>query len=447
MNLLKCRLATIACIAIIALSACGGGGSDDSSTSAVDNSVQNRQKNTNLSTSPSGTTIPPASQIVDNSKNIWTVKQSVVYENGALAGYTANVALLLFYNGAIYHENTSGNWWEWQNGTWNSVPGDPRTTTTTTTTTTTSSKSIWYGIGGHVNQGGAYANTTFATQGAQLKDLGFTLYRQDLWDAAGASNVKTLATAVQPYGVQVLPVITTDVSSYTSESTAYSAGYSLAQTVAQTLKGYVAGYELGNELDNFAIVSGDGNAPTDYDNTRFQVVRGLLRGMIDGIHSVDTTTKVAISSSGWLHYAFDEMLWNGTQPDGTSGHPTARWDITSWHWYSDMGSITNACGGSGCHNVVQQLQSDFGKPIWLTEYGFRPDGSDTDAGNYIVSAMSTYNSIAKQYNIQSISLYELYDDQIYGGDGNYGLLLSDGVTPKVDYSQVKSFIASNSAPF
>jgi hypothetical protein len=362
--------------------------------------------------------------------------------NGSLAGYTANVALLLFYKGKMYHQNTSRNWWVWQNNTWVSVAGDPRATTAASTT-----QSIWYGVNGHVNQGGAYANTTFATQGAQLKDLGLTLYRQDVWDAAGASNLKALATAVQPYGVRVLPVLTTSPYSYTSETASYNAAYSLGQTVAQTLKGSVAGYEVGNELEIGAMLGGDGNQPSQYDNIKFQLARGTIRGLIDGIHSVDTATTIAVSPSGWLHFAFDEMLWNGTQPDGTTGHPTARWDVTSWHWYSDMGSITNACGGSGCFNVLQRLQSDFGKPIWLTEYGFRPNGSDTDAGNYVVNTMSAYNSIAKQYNVQSISLYELYDDLIYGGDGNYGLVSSDGLTKKVNYSQIKNFIASNPAPF
>ncbi|MEO8800822.1 MAG: glycoside hydrolase family 71 protein, partial [Polyangiaceae bacterium] len=78
--------------------------------------------------SPSGTTIPPANRIFDNGGNVWTVASGVVSENGAKAGYTAGVTLLLFYAATIYQQNSAGNWWSWSNATstWTAVIGDPR---------------------------------------------------------------------------------------------------------------------------------------------------------------------------------------------------------------------------------------------------------------------------------------------------------------------------------
>jgi hypothetical protein len=77
------------------------------------------------SASVSGTSIPTATQIVDGSGNIWTVSAGVIYENGALAGYSNAVTLLLYNNNTIYQENSAGGWWWWNGSTWVSS-ADPR---------------------------------------------------------------------------------------------------------------------------------------------------------------------------------------------------------------------------------------------------------------------------------------------------------------------------------
>jgi Fibronectin type III domain len=79
--------------------------------------------------SASGTTIPPASVIIDSSGNTWTLVAGVVDLNGA-ATVSSNVILVLYYNNVVYQENSSNLWWSWT-GSWTSVPGDPRGTGTT----------------------------------------------------------------------------------------------------------------------------------------------------------------------------------------------------------------------------------------------------------------------------------------------------------------------------
>src|ERR1700679_1539029 len=71
------------------------------------------------SASPNGTTLNSTTgSIIDNSANSWTLVNLGgsnglgVDFNGASAGFTQLVTLLLWYNGNIYQENQPGNWYE-----------------------------------------------------------------------------------------------------------------------------------------------------------------------------------------------------------------------------------------------------------------------------------------------------------------------------------------------
>jgi hypothetical protein len=71
-----------------------------------------------LSTSANGTMVPTAARIVDAAKNQWTLSGGVVNQNGASAGYSANVTMLLYYGSTVYQQNKSCLWWSWSNGSW-----------------------------------------------------------------------------------------------------------------------------------------------------------------------------------------------------------------------------------------------------------------------------------------------------------------------------------------
>jgi hypothetical protein len=68
--------------------------------------------------SPNGTAVPATTQITDSSGNIWAIAAGVAYENGALAGISANVTELFYENGSIYQENSAGSWYSWNGSTW-----------------------------------------------------------------------------------------------------------------------------------------------------------------------------------------------------------------------------------------------------------------------------------------------------------------------------------------
>ncbi|BAN26142.1 glycosyl hydrolase [Caballeronia insecticola] len=297
-------------------------------------------------------------------------------------------------------------------------------------------------MNGHNNEGGAYDISSPALQLSQLQTLGAKLYRNEVYSQASATKLAGVAKTMAAGGVTVFPVLLSGID-FNSENDAYNAGYALGQQTATAYK--YPYYEVSNELGAEALTGNvDGVYPQHFDNTKFQKARGVIRGMIDGIKSVDTNGKIVMGGGAWLHYGFDQMLANGTQPDGSTGHPVVNWDITAWHWYSDQGDIANACGGTGCHDVLGVLQQ-FGKPIWITEYGVRPTyGSDQQIASYLVGdkMMAEFVAVASKYNVQAIQAYELYDDPP-GGEGAYGLLKNDGSTQKASFTAYKSFAASN----
>jgi hypothetical protein len=87
--------------------------------------------------------------------------------------------------------------------------------------------------------------------------------------------------------------------------------------------------------------------------------------------------------------------------------------------------------------VLQILKDSFGKPIWLTEWGWSGSkDSASSAAAYITQAMAQYRSIKDKYNIQCIMMYDLID-------ANYGLIQPDGVTRNPAYSAFKNFVSSN----
>jgi hypothetical protein len=76
-----------------------------------------------------GTTLP----LIDASGNAWTLSGGVIFVNANPADFTRNAALLLFFAGAFYHQNTAGAWYQWPGTTppastefWTPIAGDPR---------------------------------------------------------------------------------------------------------------------------------------------------------------------------------------------------------------------------------------------------------------------------------------------------------------------------------
>ena len=120
------------CALLCMLAACGGSNSDTSASSSSSSTT-----GASISTlgslgsagsageSINGIMIPVnTSRITDSAQTAWTLNGGAVYRQAAgantasAAGYTANVGLVLYYNGVIYQRNNSCLWWSWSNGAW-----------------------------------------------------------------------------------------------------------------------------------------------------------------------------------------------------------------------------------------------------------------------------------------------------------------------------------------
>ena len=71
--------------------------------------------------SPNGTVVPPASQIVDNLGNVWTIgNNQTILRNGTQASGGVG-SKILWTSGTIYVLGTDSNWWQWTGSGWNNV--------------------------------------------------------------------------------------------------------------------------------------------------------------------------------------------------------------------------------------------------------------------------------------------------------------------------------------
>lgn len=315
----------------------------------------------------------------------------------------------------------------------------------TTPTSTSASKdrsSLFYGINGHWAQGGPYSWIPLEKQKSALQDLGVTLYHQDVYNLSDAHYIKESAALMAP--IKILPVLIPKDNASTEELAEVEASKFGAE-VAKILKDIVPYYELGNEYDNKCIKGSGyaGNHRTDYNNDRYLIRRGLVRGLIEGIRSVDTSTElVGGSMAGWKHYGFGKMLWNGTTPNSETEDASkkVRWDITCWHWYDDMGEVTKAGETEKNRgvNTLEQLKTLFARPIMVTEFNTRPNNfTEAELAIRLTSMLDMWTKHAMTYDIVGINLYQLYSDR----EGSYGVFKRDGITKVDRYYSYKDFIS------
>lgn len=266
----------------------------------------------------------------------------------------------------------------------------------------------FYGVNAHYNEGGIW-QANVAQQVADCQAMGIKTIRQDCYSTTDTATLAGLISAFAPIVIQpIFDVYPTT----TNETTAYNQFFAYGVTVAQQLAGKVPVIEMMNEPEVQYFSNGtpaaNGQVITNWssDNSQWAAFRGAVRGFYAGFRSIDTTKQTLIASPSvtWLHYGILQGLWAGTAPDGTSGHPTASWDITNQHWYYNFGDIKTAGGV----NTLAQLQSMFGMPIILSEIGVNTSISSSAYSSYVASAIAEYASNASTYNIVGIAWYMLY---------------------------------------
>jgi hypothetical protein len=425
------------------LSACGGsspGGSTNTASPTAAKAVS-KVATPVSSTSADGTTLPGAGSITDSSGAVWTLTNGVVYRNGATVGNTYNVSLVLWYGGKIWACGTNGQYYV--NVDARNLPGqwlpctDPRTAVP-------AAAGNFYGVNGHWD----YTYTP-AQLVSILKGMGCTTYRVGCTaDAGQISSLVKIAQAFQSAGLTLFVLIEQGVydssgSVYANETAAYSAGFSAAQSIAKALSPYgVTMYECGNELTRQIATVMDftyaGALVMDFNNTNWPVMRGAMRGMMDGVKSVQPSAKCGVNFCVADIGAAD-ALWEGMQPDGTGGHQPLRWDITTWHNYDAYGDIFNI-GGDGqgpTFDLPTYCKARYGVPFIISEWNTGPDQTEAFRANYITTQLGEFYQARKTHNIQSVMYYVLDS-----GNNTYGIM-NNTVPISAPYSAFTSFSASH----
>ncbi|MFD3400434.1 hypothetical protein ACFWUU_07165 [Kribbella sp. NPDC058693] len=389
--------------------------------------------------SPEGTTIPSATSITDNGGAVWTVSGGVIYRNGSTVGETYNVSVLLWYGGRVYHCGTGGQWYVCFNDVWRKVT-DPRTALS-------APAGLMYGVNGHYD-----TQLSPAVIADRMSGLGASVFRVNTGgDASTIGRAAAIASHLNSVGKHTFPVIDAglrDASgalAYGTESDAYNAARAISTQVAQAFAPYgVTMYECGNELtrDPYIIlpdhVADAGTKAIDFNNANWPIMRGFMKGLIDGVKTVQPSAACGINFCKSDIGAAD-ALWDGLQPDGSGGYPQIRWDITTWHNYEGDGDIfhigTDGAGPS--FNLPVYAKARYGKPFMMTEWNSDPNQGTTHRASYIQSQLAEFRSHRTTEAFQSAMFYEL------DGGTQWGLTEADGTPLDPPYSAFKSFVSAH----
>ncbi len=251
----------------------------------------------------------------------------------------------------------------------------------------------------------------------EVHELGCTVARIDCYGLEEDANlVLEHVRAAEGKDILILPCF---AYNHPFEHRNHESGFYVGSTTARILRDHCPIYEVTNEISVYCNGEGAGTDPARYDLARFRVCRELIIGVIEGIKSEQPDAKIVIGGGVTTLTAFNDMLWNGTEPDGSSGHPQVRWDYTGWHWYESSGRIDAACDGTDTPcNVIGEL-SRYGVPIWITELGFVPDNANLERQSaYVAAGLAEYQEYRQRYDLVGACWYALYDD----GSGQFGLI-------------------------
>jgi hypothetical protein len=235
---------------------------------------------------------------------------------------------------------------------------------------------------------------------------------------------------------------------FASEAEAYHAGHWVGSECAQALLPLgVKIFQCGNELDGkngirIPVQDVQGGVPEDFDNNLFPALRGVLRGCTDAVRRAGGPS-VTIGSNAFTacSFACSDMLWDGTQPDGSSGHAPLRWDVTTWNNYMCYGSMLDMSMDYQKPNVnlLDHLKAKYGRPIFVTEWNGNEGDTDAQRTEHAKKFMADMYAWRHMFDVRALIVYQLICGDPWGVTNWDGTLQTDfGAT-------VRDFIAANPA--
>lgn len=242
-----------------------------------------------------------------------------------------------------------------------------------------------------------------------MQEMGMTEYRFAIpINASGVvaspSKLTEILTKAPAENINLFPILTTAIDFNLDEATNYSNGFTRGAGFTTSYPTTFPYLEIGNEIENtFTPYTGEGSNISHFDNAKYVRARSFIKGMIDGIKSVNASIKCVIDS-GWKHWGYtNQLLLDG-----------CRIDVIAWHWYSDMEDNYQ-------RQIIQKLIELWPNlELWLNEVNSRSQDDAVQA-----SWVSSFLSYVRDYapRIRRLFMYELFDEPAHADttERNYGL--------------------------
>lgn len=309
--------------------------------------------------------------------------------------------------------------------------------------TSAQQKPIYWGINGHPLTQGDYVRKTYDDQIKYLKDLNVDYYRIDVLlhksglirNEPGFSyfHNRLKDAGIKPFYVLMQYDILGDDSVFV-----YKENYKQGEQFALRHKNLSDVIEIGNEEDLKIIKSGDndGTKASHYHSEKAQQLMWQLSGFIDGLKSIRPDIKISISLT-WTHWYYLDLLQEYK----------VNYDIIGYHWYSNMGDITNVRQPYG--NFLPHIAKKYNKDIWITEFNTFYGTKNTSEQKQHDYVKRNILALLEQGLVKAFFFHELFDQpalrQRYPGEADYGILTKEGSAykKKMIYHTFKEIIQDN----
>jgi Glycosyl hydrolase family 53 len=299
---------------------------------------------------------------------------------------------------------------------------------------TAENREVDFGVNGHPLVAGAYYDLSLERQISLLKTLKLRTYRVNVNPAQPEKfgRLSQLITLSAHEDIRILPVIVLPPKNYSNENEAYNDAKAKVYELAKHFDARISVWELGNEYDLYCVKkNADGDSPDDYDTEEYDVVRGLIKGMLAALHEASPSSRSIVQTSQHTPNSLDSGFLQRLIEDGIT------FDITGYHYYSTNGHVPTTNEGT---NALKILHDKFHKPIWITEFdkssSSRTVGPSSDPkaqGIALTAALNEIAAEAHKYDVREADIYELLDQpellknpNVRPCEAQFGILSSQG---------------------
>jgi hypothetical protein len=267
-----------------------------------------------------------------------------------------------------------------------------------------------FGVNGHPLVAGAYTDISLEKQIALLRALGLRTYRVNI-NPSHTNKFKRLSQLLilaRRNDIRILPNVILPPQQYSDESSAYDDARRAMAAMARQFGSSFGVWEIGNEYDLYCVQGGtDGASPADYDTKRYDIVRGLIAGMLAGLHDSSPSARAIVETTQRTPTSLDSGFLERLTSDGVA------FDIVGYHYYTHDGRVPVESAGA---DSLEVLHDEFLKPIWISEFDQAaqnrytgPNADPAAQAGALRTAMREIRAHAGEYDVISADIYELLD--------------------------------------